>query len=380
MGGLVNGRRGGRSPPLMIVALVACILVLGFNYWVSSSRNLELQTKLYELEGQVRRGVAERGADEVKKSEFQKEIHRQKDQIGLLESHYKNQLEGARDTCIQEKASLQQNISTSTKTIQELKGQLNQMNDDLVKLQKELQACQSNVKTLNDKLTYDMTQCNSQILTQKELCDERVAAAKLEVQKMMTKLTHIQDEKAEDNGVNAEGETTNASLKGSADFSHSSNLTTAKADERFAAYANNIFKEKGAAADEEDVHQSDMTKDGTKKPAMALPAQTSKFSLSNNLTQVDVLASPGQGVDPGTERVLIGQGEANMTALEEKLENYDRDDKQVLGGELGQDKQQQMRRDETIDKIMEDELADYNGDDDNEGEFEADKQAELAQN
>lgn len=28
---------------------------------------------------------------------------------------------------------------------------------------------------------------------------------------------------------------------------------------------------------------------------------------------------------------------------------------------------------------MEEELADYNGDDENEGEFEADKQAELAQ-
>lgn len=43
MGGLGNGRRGVRSPPLMIGALIACILVLGFNYWVSSSRNLELQ-------------------------------------------------------------------------------------------------------------------------------------------------------------------------------------------------------------------------------------------------------------------------------------------------------------------------------------------------
>lgn len=43
MGGLGNGRRGGRAPPLMVAALIACILVLGFNYWVSSSRNLELQ-------------------------------------------------------------------------------------------------------------------------------------------------------------------------------------------------------------------------------------------------------------------------------------------------------------------------------------------------
>lgn len=60
--------------------------------------------------------------------------------------------------------------------------------------------------------------------------------------------TARQDEKAEDNGVKAEGVTMNASLKGSADFSHSSNLTTAKADERFAPYANNIFKEQGKRA------------------------------------------------------------------------------------------------------------------------------------
>eukprot|EP00064_Thunnus_orientalis_P002001 superscaffoldBa00000139_g2006 len=103
MGGLGNGRRGGRSPPLMIGALIACILVLGFNYWVSSSRNLELQTKLYELEGQVRRGAAERGVAEMKKNEFQDEIQRQKEQISHIESLYKRQLEGAQNTCSQEK-------------------------------------------------------------------------------------------------------------------------------------------------------------------------------------------------------------------------------------------------------------------------------------
>uniref|UniRef100_A0A7N6ABP0 Golgi membrane protein 1 n=1 Tax=Anabas testudineus TaxID=64144 RepID=A0A7N6ABP0_ANATE len=86
MGGLGNGRRGGRSPPLMIGALIACVLVLGFNYWVSSSRNLDLQTKLYELEGQVRRGVAERSETEMKRKEDQKEILRQKEQISHLET------------------------------------------------------------------------------------------------------------------------------------------------------------------------------------------------------------------------------------------------------------------------------------------------------
>lgn len=34
--------------------------------------------------------------------------------------------------------------------------QLNQLNDDLGKVQKELQSCQGNINTLNSKLTYDM--------------------------------------------------------------------------------------------------------------------------------------------------------------------------------------------------------------------------------
>ncbi|XP_049618257.1 Golgi membrane protein 1 isoform X2 [Syngnathus scovelli] len=373
MGGLVNGRRGGRAPPLMIGALVACILLLGFNYWVSSSRNLELQTKLYELEGKLRRGAVERGADEVKKYEFQKEIDRQKDEIDLIENRYKKQLEGLQNTCSQEKVTLQQNISTSTKTIQELKGQLNQMNDDLGKLQKELQACQSNVKTLNDKLTYDMTHCNSQILTQKELCDERVAAAKLEAEKKMAKhdVSDVtQGVKAEKYGAKVEAAAANVSLKGSSDLSHSSNLTTTKAS--VSSYANNILQEQGAA-----VGIEDGTKKAIKIPDVDLLAQTRKSSLTRNQTRVDGAAAQTQ-VNRGMSQVLNGRGKMDMIATEEEL-NYDHDDKQALGGGLELDKRQ-PKRDAAIDKVMEDELADYNGDDDNEGEFETDKQAELAQN
>lgn len=62
-----------------------------------------IQTKLYELEGQVRRGAAERGVAEIKKNEFQEEIQRQKEQISHIESLYKRQLEGAQNTCSQEK-------------------------------------------------------------------------------------------------------------------------------------------------------------------------------------------------------------------------------------------------------------------------------------
>lgn len=62
-----------------------------------------MQTKLYELEGQVRRSAAERGVVEMKKTQCQEEIQRQREQMSHMESLYKRQLEGAQNTCSQEK-------------------------------------------------------------------------------------------------------------------------------------------------------------------------------------------------------------------------------------------------------------------------------------
>ncbi|CAJ1068921.1 LOW QUALITY PROTEIN: Golgi membrane protein 1 [Xyrichtys novacula] len=399
MGGLGNGRRGGRSPPLMIGALIACILVLGFNYWVSSSRNLELQTKLYELEGQVRRGAAERGVAELKKNEFQEEIQRQKDQISHIESLYKRQLEGAQNTCSQEKGVLQQNITSSTKTLQELKGQLNQLNDDLVKLQKELQSCQGNIKTLNNKLTYDMTHCNSQVLSQKELCDERVAAAKLEVQKKMEKLIAAPGVSPE-NAVDGAVQTGSDAVKTSTVVSHTPTLSQPKAKEPAELLTNEIVVENGPdspldLAPAKDVTVPSVTAD--KQDILSPPegavtteggeAGTSKL-LKNNLTEdkdMEVMDAHEEGPaqteesDPGMEGMLLSQVKADDSPGQklDEQEEYETEDQVV--GEDDLEKQQQAKRAENIDKDMEEELADYNGDDENEGEFEADKQAELAQ-
>ncbi|XP_031616159.1 Golgi membrane protein 1 isoform X1 [Oreochromis aureus] len=411
MGGLGNGRRGGRSPPLMIAALIACILVLGFNYWVSSSRNLELQTKLYELEGQVRRGAAERGADELKKKEFEQEIQKQKDQISNIQSLYKRQLEGAENTCSQHKATLQQNISSSAKTIQELKGQLNRLNDALGKLEKDLQSCQGNINTLNNKLMYDMTQCNAQVLSQKELCDERVAAAKLEADKKMQKLIHTPVSSQQEN---VEGVEINKSVKALSDgipataSSQTPSLSQLKGNKVHELLTNEIMVDIVPSAPVEQPTSKDLSKAGPKSvPSAAALKQEDKQPqegadkadevegetgklVENNLTEDKENEAMNaheedpqiEEADPGMEGMLIGRGKADETQDGQKLqepEEYDADE-QVVGGE-DLEKPQENKQDENIvDKVMEDELADYNGDDENEGEFEADKQAELAQN
>lgn len=392
----------------MIGALIACILVLGFNYWVSSSRNLELQTKLYELEGQVRRGAAERGVAELKKNQFQEEIQRQKEQISHIESLYKRQLEGSQNTCSQEKGALQQNISSSTKTIQELKDQLNQLNDDLGKLQKELQSCQGNIKTLNNKLTYDMTHCQSQVLSQKELCDERVAAAKLEVQKKMEKLVSPPAVSSQENAVNGALKEDGAvitvanAVKSSTVGNHTPSLSQPKDNEPSELLTNDIIVDKGSdaqvdlepAKDLSEVESQSVPSAAAVKQDTLLPpegtvmteeieAETSKL-VKNNLTEekdMELMDAHEEGThteDPGMEGMLIGRGKEDENPIGQKTEEpeeYDADE-QVVGG-VDLEKQQQSKRPENID--LEQELADYNGDDENEGEFEADKQAELAQ-
>ncbi|XP_014849764.1 PREDICTED: Golgi membrane protein 1 isoform X2 [Poecilia mexicana] len=398
MGGLGNGRRGGRAPPLMVAALIACILVLGFNYWVSSSRNLELQTKLYELEGQVRRGAAERGVAEMKKNEFQDQIQKQVEEISHIESLRRKQL----DTYSQEKAKLQQNISSSTKTIEELKGQLNQMNNDLGKLQKELQRCQANTSILGNKLTVDIAHCQSQVLSQKKLCDEKVAAVKLEVQKNVQKVVppagsptqkkaEAGEQKEEPIGKAAPTEAEAAA----AAVSQKPNIPQGKGSKASELLINNINTDKEWSEQPliDDLSKAEsqsvpmvgsenrnklQQKEGEGKTSEA----TTRKGLTNHLMDdkdievMDVHEEDArtEEADQGVQDILNGQEKPEETAngqRPEEPDEYDGDEQVVDGVDL--EKEQRN-------KNTEEEMADYNGDDENEGEFEADKQAALAQN
>ncbi|XP_072289797.1 Golgi membrane protein 1 [Eucyclogobius newberryi] len=408
MGGLGNGRRGGRSPPLLIAALIACILVLGFNYWVSSSRNLELQTKLYELEGQVRRGAAERGVAEMKKTEFQDEILRQKEQISRIENLYKKQLEAVQSTCSQEKVVMQQNISSGTKMIQELKGQLNQLNDNVGQLQKEIQSCHGSIKTLNNKLTYDMTHCHSQVLSQKELCDERVAAAERAAAERAAAervaaeraaaereaAAKLQAQKQTDRlAASAQTNTANVTMKALSNDSAKAEPVVASPapprDRPSELLSNDIVDVNDVTAartsDQGLAEQDPLQVPTAAAPKQNLlpplegadPAEATKAVQSNATDDgedrlTDAKEEPHTD-DPGMEDLLLSEGKADDAADKADLrDEYDGEDQEVAP-----ERKKPSKR-ENLDQEEED-LADYNGDDENEGEFEADKQAALAQ-
>lgn len=163
-----------KSPPLVLAALVACIIVLGFNYWIASSRSVDLQTRIMELEGRVRRAAAERGAVELKKNEFQGELEKQREQLDKIQSSHNFQLESVNKLYQDEKAVLVNNITTGERLIRVLQDQLKTLQRNYGRLQQDVLQFQKNQTNLERKFSYDLSQCISQMKEVKEQCEERI--------------------------------------------------------------------------------------------------------------------------------------------------------------------------------------------------------------
>ncbi|XP_036116552.1 Golgi membrane protein 1 [Molossus molossus] len=174
MMGLGNGRRTMKSPPFVLAALVACIIVLGFNYWIASSRSVDLQTRIMELEGRVRRAAAERGAVELKKNEFQGELEKQREQLDKIQSSHNFQMESVNKLHQDEKAVLVNNITTGERLIRSLQDQLKALQKNYGKLQQDVLQFQKNQTNLERKFSYDLSQCISQMQEVKEQCEEQI--------------------------------------------------------------------------------------------------------------------------------------------------------------------------------------------------------------
>ncbi|XP_032941274.1 Golgi membrane protein 1 isoform X3 [Catharus ustulatus] len=174
MVGLGNSCRGMKSPPLLVTALVACIIVLGFNYWIASSRSMDLQGRVMDLEGKVRRAAAERGAVEQKKNEFQGELEKQRQQIDKIQSLHSFQMENANRAHQEEKAVLMSNITVNDRLIQSLREHLKELQTEYGKLQLDVYWFQKNQTSLQRKFSYDLSQCINQMKELKEQCEERI--------------------------------------------------------------------------------------------------------------------------------------------------------------------------------------------------------------
>ncbi|KAK6492973.1 Golgi membrane protein 1-like isoform X1 [Huso huso] len=420
MVGLGNSCRGGRSPPILIGALIASLVVLGFNYWISNSRNIELQTRVYELESKVRRAAAERSAVELKKNEFHGQLEKQKEQINRIESLHEEQLEKALKSWKDDKALLQLNISLSTASLQKMKDEYNKMPKDNGKLQKELQECQRNQSSLQKKLTYDMTQCNAQITELKEQYEERFLAlsegmqqkadtadskTKTTMAKLLVPTTEKGKVEVNENKDPVKNElvlaTSNQGPSQSANDQKKETATQkAKNTEletneipKYTGEAQPLVMHEKAQIEEDQSKlkgsESPAVKDvvlreaeeekkgGELKDVVLQEAEEEKNGdkLESEVPTKSVIKNEAQDLEKGVD-VNVTEEKEEEELNHNGMEVFDDSPNRDNHDEGNKNNEGNLRLE--LEKYSEG--ADYNGDDDNVGEFEADKQAELAEN
>ncbi|XP_077079950.1 Golgi membrane protein 1 isoform X2 [Siphateles boraxobius] len=385
MGALGNGRRGGRSSTLLLVALVSCIFLLGFNYWVSNSRNVELQSKILELEDRMRKLAVE---SDREKQKAEDETRRQNDQLELMEETHQRQQESVLNTWKKEKENLKINISSSAKMVQDMKNHMKSLQQDLSKMQSELKSCQNNMDTLSKKASSEMSQCNKQIEAIKEECNGKMAAAKLEKQRTSEKNADGSMPKVSVSKAKSDVPATNHSNKSVAELPNGKPDVNSQPKNYAKVQINELVVKKN----EEDAvilqdSPTPTSKRTNKSEALNRPANEevpeavvdikgpASKAIDTVLDEAGILDPKENDIGIGDEEeedVKIGyrKGEDAANGKEDAV-MYDNE------GEI--EKQLSKIKDENQGAGLEEDVeANYIGDDDNQPESEDEKQAELA--
>ncbi|CAJ1049748.1 protein CASC4 isoform X1 [Xyrichtys novacula] len=190
MVGFGANRRGGRLPSFILIFLMVIIAILSFNYWTVSSRHGLLLGELAEAQTQVKRTDAARSRLEKRNSELMMQVDTHRKQIDQKDGDY-SVLEGklqARESlikrCTDDKMKLQAENTGQMTEIQRLKEQLKDLKQEFMKQEEQLREVKKNSTTLERKLEYESLQCGRQIAQLKEEYEESKKALEIEASKL----------------------------------------------------------------------------------------------------------------------------------------------------------------------------------------------------
>uniref|UniRef100_U3FZP3 Protein GOLM2 n=1 Tax=Micrurus fulvius TaxID=8637 RepID=U3FZP3_MICFL len=392
MVGFGSNRRGGRLPSFLFAALLLVIAALAFNSWSSSSRQTVLQEEVAELQGQAKRGDVARGRLEKRNSELLLQVEAHKKSLEQREADH-SQLSGqlqAKDgqvrKCEDGKVKLQSNISYQMADIRRLKEQLAELRQEFLRQEDYLHEYKKNNTQLLKRLEYESFQCGQQIKELRIQHEEDMKKMEEQVIQDQKAIHGSQFTKDNERGLSESPKTVKATQK----------LNEVKNE---APSTNNISdgKEKikpGDDAGMPGIEENDPAKGEDTLTALKKPL----FSTSQNQHQ--------HGGNVYTEKahtlnLAPGANEGNTDMVNQVPPNYlqraipdhtldVQKTKKQLAKQTSKERVNDFQRmkqsrffdenESPVDPQHGSKLADYNGDDGNVGEYEADKQAELAYN
>ncbi|XP_030232295.1 protein CASC4 isoform X3 [Gadus morhua] len=188
--GFGANRRGGRLPSLFLIALMVIIAILSFNYWTVTSKHVRLLDEVAEVQAQVKRTDAARIRLEKRNTELMAQVDTHKKQIDQKEGD--NNVLGskiqARETlikkCTDDKMKLHQDFTSQITEITRLKEQLKEINQEFMQQEEQMREVRKNRTTLERRLEYESLQCGRQIKQLTEEFEENRKTLALEVAKL----------------------------------------------------------------------------------------------------------------------------------------------------------------------------------------------------
>ncbi|NXU77602.1 GOLM1 protein, partial [Oreotrochilus melanogaster] len=364
-----------KTPPLLVAALMACIIILGFNYWMASSRSVDLQRRILDLEGKVRRASAERGAVELKKNEFQGELEKQQQQINKIQSLHNFQMENANRVHQEEKAVLMSNITVNERLIQSLREHLKELQTEYGKIQLDVYWFQKNQTNLQRKFSYDLSQCINQMKELKDQCEERT----YELTKKGSDIPEIKENKdfPEDTKKNSQASILLPASK--QPELKQSDLEQQKPDEDVLKAVPTVKKTDLLQAEERIYILPDIWKEEPRAEEEKLSGQLKNLqdSLGAAAVHKEMLPESEKELNtPEDAKRVAGQDSLQLAAQQPASKKTER--KQLLNYDAKQDDSPTGKADKQEHKALnQDKDVDYNLEK-NEAESETDKQAALA--
>uniref|UniRef100_A0A2D4M923 Protein GOLM2 n=1 Tax=Micrurus spixii TaxID=129469 RepID=A0A2D4M923_9SAUR len=365
---------------------------LAFNSWSSSSRQTVLQEEVAELQGQAKRGDVARGRLEKRNSELLLQVEAHKKSLEKREadhSQLSGQLqakEGQVRKCEDGKVKLQSNISYQMADIRRLKEQLAELRQEFLRQEDYLHEYKKNNTQLLKRLEYESFQCGQQIKELRIQHEEDMKKMEEQVMQDQKAIHGNQFTKDIERGLSESPKTVKATQK----------LNEVKNE---APSTNNISdgKEKIKPGDdagmpgieENDPAKGEDTLIALKKPLFST-SQNQHQHVGNVYTEKThtLNLAPGANED-NTD--MVNQVPPNY--LQRAISDHTLDvqkTKKQLAKQTSKERVNDFQRmkqsrffdenESPVDPQHGSKLADYNGDDGNVGEYEADKQAELAYN
>ncbi|XP_025775012.1 protein CASC4 [Puma concolor] len=404
MVGFGANRRAGRLPSFVLVVLLVVIAVLAFNYWSISSRHVLLQEEVAELQGQVQRTEVARGRLEKRNSDLlllvdshKKQIDQKEADYGRLSSRLQAR-EGLGKRCEDDKIKLQSNVSYQMADIHHLKGTVN-----------KLYALLTLLHTITSLWSLgpgeDPSSPSHPLVTTLFQCGQQIKELRAQHEENIKKLADqfLQEQKQETNKFDSK-DANELGINNHAVPKNIPKVPENAADKNEEPSSNHIPHGKeqikrGGDAGMPGIEENDLAKvedlpTALKKPSISVAQYESHQAISHIPTGQPL--SPNMVPDshghhngnPGTskqnpsnplQRLIPGPNLESIPRIQADILKQATKDRV---GDFHKLKQSRFfdENESPVDPQHGSKLADYNGDDGNVGEYEADKQAELAYN